>query len=415
MSQPPGGQPSRGLPLARAYLHRVQASWARGIARPADLAPLAVARERMAQRVREAVTADGYIREGAFRYEAGVERARWARTEQIIERVQPGPFEDGGYLEFLARQAASVELVLAGGLVPGAGPVLDRVVFGTTGEPTSQASTTHVGDAAVITMSAGMVYLMYQLAKAVVLSWKQVPAGEGSAVAFSSRPEDTRAVLDADDTPSGLVEGMLLGWLFEGVARPPESAAPPPAYHPPLTLLINNAERFVIAHEYGHALIDQLAVDVPWMSTSADITAPQKELRADLFATVVAIRGAGDLDRMAPNMALQGAMLAMKAHEIADRAIDIARGGDGDPGWTSATHPPFQVRASLVADAYRGLLADPGEAGDPGDAGAGLGAEALYVAADTAEILWERVRPRLTAALRAGRRLHPLWASPPAT
>jgi hypothetical protein len=59
---------------------------------------------------------------------------------------------------------------------------------------------------------------------------------------------------------------------------------------------------------------------------------------------------------MAPNLALQGAMLAMKVHEMADRAIDIARGGDGNPPWRSTTHPPFEDRAVVVDDTYRSMI-----------------------------------------------------------
>lgn len=141
-----------------------------------------------------------------FRYDAATEQARFQRTREIIDRVEPGPHEDGVYLEMLARLAASIEMHLASialdELVPAA---LGRVLFGTTGEPRSHASTTLLGDVPVIVMSAGMTSAYYQISKAVVLSWKLTTPAEGSAVAFSSRIEDTREKLDADDAPVDLV------------------------------------------------------------------------------------------------------------------------------------------------------------------------------------------------------------------
>jgi hypothetical protein len=388
---------------ARRLLRNIQSKWAQGVVPTAGSQSLEVARQRLAERIASATYEENHVRAGVFRYPADVERARWDRTAEIIERVQPGPFEDGGYLEFLARQAASVEMYLAAaGLDPSVESALQHIIFGTTGEPTSQAFTRQVGDAAIIVMSAGMVYLMYGLAKAVVLSWMPKEAPEGAAVSFSSRIDDTRIVLDRDSTPIDLAADTLLGWLYNGVARPPTSTAPPPIYHPPLDLLANYSERFVIAHEYGHALVDEFKIALPWVSDAHDISDIDKEFRADVIASIVVAASAGELDGVAPNMALQGAVLAMKAHEIADRAIDLAQGGDGTPSWESTTHPPFEERASLVEEVYSSLV--------EGVQDSRLNVAAMRVPADTAELLWERFSPRLKSELKKGRRLHPIWS-----
>ena len=61
----------------------------------------------------------------------------------------------------------------------------------------------------------------------------------------------------------------------------------------------------------------------PWLFDVA--TNWDKERRADVFATLVLTQSGASLDLMAPNMVLQGAVLAMEVHEIADSVIDMAR------------------------------------------------------------------------------------------
>lgn len=397
---PDGASEPQGVTLARKYLRQVQAKWAKGIVPPGMTPALVAARERMASRKADAVDEGEFIWEGTFRYRAEAERARWARTEQIIDRIQPGQFEDGGYLELLARQAATIELHLTeAGADPQLEPFFDRILFGTTGEPTDQATTTQILDAEVITLSAGIVYLLYQTAKAVVLSWKPTESEDG--VGFSARAKDTRAVLAADPAPAGLILGMLEGWLFDGTARPPDSAAPPQLYHPPLSVLINNAERFVIAHEYGHALVDHMRAIVPDGTDDMTLSQLEIELRADTFGALSVAASAWQIDRVAPNIALQGAVLALKTLDMAVRAIDIARGGDGNPAWRSQTHPPFSTREDRVVRVYQQFIQDPADGR--------LDLTPLRVPGETIDILWELIHPRLRAALRSGRRLHPIW------
>ena len=389
---------------ARLLLRQSQRRWAAGIiADPSAASPLQLADERAAQRVAGATVDGDFVYDGVFRYNKETEAQRWERTSAVIHRADPGPDEDGGYLEFLARQAASVEMaILAMGLVEDAS-ILDGVLLGTSGEPRSDASTSSLkgSRAAVICLSAGMVYLMYQAAKAVVLSWKPKPAAAESVVSFSARPEDTAAVLDADDAPVGQLSDTLISWFQYGIARPPNSVAPAPMYHPPLTLLTNFAERFVIAHEYCHALYDQFAIaPPPWLPSQAD-NPIDKELRADRFATAIISTSASAFDRMAPNVALQGAMVAMKIHEIADEAIEIVTGLVPGHRRANATHPPFDVRAAQVFEAYRSSIADlDDESLDP---------RALLVPAETADELWSRAKGRIEAFKASGTPLSPVW------
>ena len=392
--------------MARTILQGGQKRWADRLGASPLPDPVGTALARWQDRIDTSEVDGNAVLSGPFRYRLDLEQLRWARTREIIERAQPGPFEDGGYLEFLARQAAGVELILAhpalalGDEVPS---VVDGILLGTTGEPTSAASTQSLpgSRAAVIQLSAGMVYLMYQSAKSVVTAWKVIHGEKGPA--FVARPEDVAAVLDADPTAADQLLSTLTSWFLDGQPRPPASAAPPPVYTAPLTLLINFAERFVIAHEYCHALYDQFRLTPPpWLPPldggNQIGSSHSKEMRCDYFAAVVVGLGAMELDQMAPNMALQGAVLALKVHEIADDAI---RQAIRTPVAANSTHPPFDQRLDRVFAAYHerfDVAGRPDLADDP-----------MRQAADTAAQLWQRVGPRLGTALQ-DRPRHPIWS-----
>jgi hypothetical protein len=74
----------------------------------------------------------------------------------VINRCSPGPHEDGKYFALLAREAASLEMYLTN---PQANPVIgeaiDRIVFGTAGEPRSHARSMLLGNSVIVLLSAG--------------------------------------------------------------------------------------------------------------------------------------------------------------------------------------------------------------------------------------------------------------------
>lgn len=386
------------LRRARTIMRALQRDAAAGIATAGTDDAHAAARHAAQAYEREAVLDGAYARIGPFRHPLVTERARWRHTLEVVDRCAPGPHEDGNYLALLARQAATIELHLSGpGVNPAVPAATRRIVFGTTGRPGSHASAHLAGDAAAVLMSAGMIYFLYQAAKSVVLAWKPIEAPDGSLTAFSTRDEDTREVLDRDPAAAEWLCELLSSWLFAGVARPPASAAPPPAYQPALSLLIGCSERFILAHEYTHALVDLMrpaGLDVDPLPDGW-----RKELRADAWGVAMVVESAAAYDGFAPNMALQGPVLAMKAHEVVDRALALVR-----PTATSPTHPPFERRLEAVLDAY---LALPGIAGDPD-----LAPEPALTAARTLELLWEKILPRLEQRMRSGERLHPIWTNP---
>lgn len=402
------GSRGTGLESARKELRRRQAEFGvRAGASPVS-DPLADALDRTERRETDSVRDGPYIRDEVFEYPADTEQARWVLTRQIIERVNPGPFEDPVFLEMLARQAASVELALhpsdhAGAVSP---EVLSRIIVGTIGQPRSEAYSSAFGDAALIAMSAGMMEFKYQCAKALVLAWKPLPAAGKNLQSFSIKPEDTEEALDADPYPVTLFCNTLAAWLYQGRPRPSGSMLPPRDRQTPIMMLINGAERFVLAHEYGHVLMHELCVlgqDLP--TPPAADSAWDKEFAADTFGALTAVESGQMLDRLPPNMALEGAELAMKTDEIFDSVLDMAiavhvaerRTSDG----AFATHPPFPQRIAILEHLYRQLHPDPAAADDdlPG----------MRAPAMTLDQVWKRARPQLAAILQSGMALHPVW------
>ncbi len=402
----PGPASPRGtsfdVPLARRYLQQRQAYWAARAGAPAQGDTAALAEQHAARREQSAVRDGSSIRQGPLSYDAGTETARWSLTREIIQRVSPGPFEDPRFFEMLARQAASIELGLSrsgtkAGLPPG---TFSRVIAGTTGEPRSEASTALAAGVAVIMVSAGMMEFMYQGAKALVLAWKETGPAPGAALSFSGRPEDTEEVLDRDPYPATLLRDTLTGWLSTGRPRAPHSRLPAAPRSWPLALLINGAERFVLGHEYGHALIEQLGV--PELAAGGPVQAGSpwaSEFAMDAFGAMAVVYSSAYLDRLPANLALQGAAVAMKVHEIFDSVQAVVSAEHG--GEAPATHPPFDQRLGVIEQVYLRMHPDPGTARSD--------LRGMLVPAQTLDQVWARVRPPVLAALSAGLPLHPVW------
>jgi hypothetical protein len=392
------------LDRARVYLRSVQAAKASGFdEHPGETADV-VAHKAADAREANAMQSGGKFHMSGFSYDAHTEKARFGRTHEIITRVVPGPFEDGEYFELLARQAASIELYLAATTRdPAQLSALSRVLIGTIATTQVHATTTLVGNVPIIMLSPGTIYTCYELSKAVALSWRIIQGGkpQDSRVAFASDIDDIRKFLNKHDQPVRTVTETIINWLLEGLPRPNYSRPVPANRTPLLTLLINGAERFILSHEYAHVLFDHLRILLPDPEGLDPLTSPQdKEFRADGLAVRVTADSAAMLDRLPPNIALQGALLAMKAADVARRVKAIARGGviEDEP----LTHPPFADRVAVFVDTYQQGYAQHGD-GRAEVAG-------MLGAAETVEELWTRSEPHIMALLKKGAPLHPIWS-----
>ena len=360
----------------------------------------AIAKDCAAARARATTVHGGEIHADGWNYAKDVEIVRRDRTLRIIERARPGPHEDGRHLESLAREAAALEMTIAGFASPTPlDRVLDRIVLGTTDEPRNHAGATRRGDGVAIIISTGLLDFLGQVARSVVLALKPTPPPDAVLWSFSAKREDTAAVLARDSTPGAILHDTLVSWLCRGSAAPAATDTPPAYYASYIEHLERFAQRFVIAHEYGHAL-HLLGMHIPGLSDTATPDPKLTEHNMDALG-VTHVFNSAEVDRAKPNIALQGAVLAMKSQEILDRALLIACSGRNGILAPSHTHPPFEQRLETIYRMYDRLtqtMADPK-----------LAPEAMKVPADTLELVWERVAPGLPAALKS-RHLHPIWA-----
>ena len=359
-----------------------------------------VALARVDERERLGVPAGDDVRVEGFTFGASSERARLDRTRAIIDRIEPGPYEDGIKLEILARQAATVELALLDlDTDLDARPIaraLDRVILGTTGWQRHDAVTSKVAGASVITFSDGMMTAYYQSAKAVVLAWPLVTGDDGLEY-LSTRLEVMAAGLDRDAAPVLQLEETFGNWFYSG--RPLPQRSVPPASEQrrrALTVVTACMERFVLAHEYVHAVFDQQGAPFPGGEPA---TAIEREVRADLVAAQLVMGSASVWDRFAPNMSLQGALLAVRIHEVVQEALTTAGRPEAAP---SETHPPLRDRIDMLVDLYRQ---------DVHQEGTDLDVRGMLYATQTLDELWGRARVPLGEWLTSDRAFHATWGT----
>jgi len=364
---------------------------------------LAAALAKADRREQESVIEGDTVHSWRYRYPAQLERKRWARTRDIIHRVAPGADEDPTYLEMVARQAASVEMMLRGEHTdtPDAqlSAILDRVLIGTVPTLRADAVARRFGAHFFVLLTAGLIDFVYQAARAVVFSWKPMPAGGGAAFVFRNTSDDVDQILAADAQPVRLLRDTLEAFLFNGRPRAEGFAPPPEHYQAPLDILTTANERFVLAHEYAHALHDALDI-VP-----ADGSATSEEFAADLLAFRLVVDSGDLLDRLPPNFSSQGAYFVLTVLDVLRQALDITRYGAirDDRGFTG--HPPIAARLAALREAY---LQHVSAIDDD------FWIESALSPARTLEQLFARVvtdkqPPGTPSTAWHGRGLHPMW------
>lgn len=338
------------------------------------------------------------IETDGFVYPEDTELERMRRTLGIIQRVEPGPHEDGVLFERLARQAATIEMSLADRDSDGE-HAFRRVLIGTVGRPTARANSQKWNDHAIVTISSGFAYLVRRCAEAV--SRLAAPAASsltGMMFEQSSNVDELQARIAADPELVDPVGRPLISWLYQGSLAPP--APTPYAEDFSSSIVEDYAYRFVLAHEYAHVLIDELAL--PGWADAAQHDPEGKEINADAVALQVVLYRATPIDRVAMNIAAVGPMVAIKAREIVERAISVAQTGNDAPEDETAPGKLFEDRRRCIADVYRSLIAPDSDA-----------THLAFEPADFAETVLEAVYQRVAAEARSrhqnGERLHETW------
>lgn len=385
------------LALARSRLREQQRKWPAGAGH--NETPLDAALRKGEERRESSALSAGYIRSGKFLYDPDLEEQRWKRTADVIRRADPGEHEDGGLLEQLARQAASVEMYLSSRQFHDeVGDAAHRILLGTTSAPGIHAGSFRVRNAVLLTFSKGLLTMLGVMAHAVVRAHRPL-APEAGYDRWDTEGEAIERHLDEDPTAVNLLQRYLVDWLVKGRVEVYEDECPAGDLVMPYELLHTFAERFVVAHEYSHALVDKLEVAALVGDAGPDVEVTEKEVRADLFAVRTLASTSTLLDGTAPNVALQGAVLAMKAYEVLERARGFG-GASPRLKLEVLSHPPFQQRAALCRDVYRWFGR---QGGDPF-----LQVRGMTLPAETVERVWRRAASGIKAAVQADG-LHPIW------
>ena len=374
-----------------------------------EMQVLRAAMTRADMRESTAVRKGPYIFEGVFRYPVELEELRCKRTREVIQRIKPGIDEDPVYLEQLARQAASLEMVLPGGDLGESQDAsripLHRILIGTVPAYKSKIETRRYGDYHLVILSDSFFSFIFQAAESVVLSWRVLGAKPGANYGFSPAQGDVEEVLKTDSGPQERLYTMLHRWLITtGLPHSQEFTTPPGPYRSAWDLIVDHAERFAIAHEYGHIVSDNLPVQDH-----------EKELAADRFALKWETISAKKLDFLPPNIALQGGLFYLTALDIVRQALDMYECGYVTTDSGSKSHPPLQSRVEALKQAYRGQFGEGVKYTVPIEGAVGQGKtidldiKGALAPSETLKFLWSRIEKRFVKDPRSPANVHRIW------
>lgn len=272
------------------------------------------------QREQDGEVRDGriYPKNSPFTYPEASERERYRRTEELIESIRPGPFENPYFLEMLARELVSVEMVLDE-------PMSRSVLLGTIPSTPSDVPGDVIiePDYAVLIIDATLQDFVYQMLKVTVMSWKITTPPGVLPVSMSSKVEDTREVItEKPELILGFVRSLVF-MLNEGKPASSTDDIPPQEYHPALSMLGVYQKRFTIAV----ALARMTSLDMMLAKAAREgvhpPAMPSEEwiLAADLMAASWVFDSANVLDGVDPTIALHGISLALASYDLIERSL----------------------------------------------------------------------------------------------
>jgi hypothetical protein len=285
------------------------------------------------------------VRRGPFKYNRKTEEERIKRAEDIIKRIQPGPYEDPNYFALLAYQAASIEMVVP----KDAQEQFQRIIFGTVHNPVVNALATSSKAAGFtrIEFHSAIIDFVYQAAKAVVEVLYATRTQNGfSAVSSDTSHEVIFENLRDNLGPTFRLYKTLEKYFYFGYPRAFQNESIKDEHGPALSILVSLAERWIIAHEYGHHFAMgrnfHLAPNPHWA----------EEYFSDSNATIFNVLSAYELDHISPEFALAAGHFVLTCLEILQKTESILKNGfetdDIDP-----FHPPTRERAIQIINHFR--------------------------------------------------------------
>jgi hypothetical protein len=119
----------------------------------------------------------------------------------------------------------------------------------------------------------------------------------------------------------------------------------------PLTLLIDMAERWIIAHEYGHGFAARMGFAVK-AAPVAESRQQAEEYFADDNGMVLTVLSAARLDHVGPAFSLAGPAFALACLEVLRRSASVIGRGTVLPDSGGGDHPPNKARFDNILNAF---------------------------------------------------------------
>jgi hypothetical protein len=289
------------------------------------------------------------VTRGIFSFDLEQEERRLLLAEQLIRRVNPGPYEDLNYLALLSYQAASLDIAfrtLAGGR---GDERWSKLLLGTAhaGDVNAFAYVEESDGYVVILMHSALVDFIYQAAK--VLTSAQNPRRSGARIVTSfPSTDDIKTALQTNREPVERLYRTLEAYLFEGYPRAFWNETVKDEEGPNLSVLIGLAERWTIAHEFGH----KLAKGHDWDHPPSGKPNWREEFFADQNATILTVVSTGLLDGLPPEYSLASANFSLACLDLLRRAVSIVRDGKDSEDIGGDTHPPYRARTEQVVETF---------------------------------------------------------------
>lgn len=429
MSDPSTKPPEEGLLQARRFLRDLQAEHpTRGgpvrIALGESVLDACLARLNERRNFQPTDDPDVVVRNG-IKLDRKLEECRIALAENLIRRVDPGPFEDPVYLALIAYQAASIEMALPDSIEDKrADPGWSRFLIGTihSSELNAFAQRFDTHGYTVVALYSALIEFAYQAAKVVVAA--QNPTGSSRSQSFvttNASADHVAAQLERNQEPIERLYRTLEAYFFKGYPRAFAGEIVPVEHVLPLTHLIGMAERWIIAHEYGHGL----AAAVDWTRDPAVNPGRAEEFFADNNATILTAMSAVKLDGIPPEFALIGGTFALSCLEIFQRGLSVVRCGKESGDASDVDHPSNRVRAQNIGDNFDRffdscadgkshginlrLVLEPHRNWSNNEAPP-VHIQRVFQYPNTLLAIWAQVRPRLMKDFENGRILNPIWS-----
>lgn len=367
----------------------------------------------------------GIVRRGLWKFERELEVERIRLAEDLIRRVDPGPYEDPNYFALLAYQAASIEMA-ARHLLKGEDQRWSRFLLGTIASANVNAfsKTNTRDDYTIVEIHSALIDFIYQAAKVVIAVENPVRSYDGKSDIRSDFSEEAiRLQLSRDPEPVLRLYRTLEAYFFKGYPRAYANEEVKEESHPPLGLLVSMAERFVIAHEYGHKFAEHLG----WQAAEAGNPLWVKEFFADRVAMFATVLSGHTLDHFTPEVSLSGGVFSLACLDILRQGVSILRTGNPTAVSGSDSHPPFHIRAEQVVEefhrlfhvdylpGYRGceltLIPIPKNTKEVDDSIRKHVHVGTFGHANTLFIIWDAAREFLQKDYASGRKLHSMWCT----